>query len=118
MANFKKDRISAKRRALRVRSRLNTGIDRLRVSIFRSLKHIHVQVIDDVKHMTLASCSTVQMKNISGTKKEQAHAIGLELARKALDKGITAVVVDRGSARYHGRVKSLVEGMREGGLQV
>ena len=117
MAYFKKDKIRAKRRKLRVRNSLKLDGQRLRVTIFRSLKHIHAQIVNDAQHLTVVSCSTIQFKDLQGTKKEQAYTIGLELAKRAIEKGIGSVVLDRGSSKYHGRVASLADGMREGGLQ-
>ncbi len=105
------------RRKRRVRSRLNTQL-LPRISVFRSINNIYAQIIDDTNHNTVVSCSTVELKTLSGDKKEQAKAVGLELAKRALDKGIKAVVFDRGSYLFHGRVKCLADGLRDGGLQV
>jgi large subunit ribosomal protein L18 len=88
------------------------------VSVFRSARHIYGQIIDDATGNTLASCSTLEVKNIEGDKKTIAHQIGLELARRAQEKGISKVAFDRGSFLYHGRVKALAEGLREGGLEI
>lgn len=115
MALGKRDRIRAKRRALRVKSKIKQVSSRARVSIFRSSKHIYAQIIDDVTHKTVASCSSAQLKN-DGDKTNQAHLAGLELAKKAKASGIDAVVFDRGPFKYHGRVKALADGLREGGL--
>lgn len=104
------------RRALRVRSKITDELPR--VSVFRSLKHISAQIIDGKQQRTLASCSTIQLKDMKGDKKDQARAIGKELAARALSQGIKVAVFDRGSYLYHGRVKSLVEGLREGGLTI
>ena len=86
--------------------------------MFRSLKNIYGQVIDDANHVTLASCESKQLTNITGDKKTLAHAVGKELAQRAKAKGIDQVIFDRGSYKYHGRVKAFAEGLREGGLQV
>lgn len=104
------------RRTLRVRNNLKKTM--LRVSVFRSLNHIYAQVIDDAAHKTLVSCSSIELKDAKGDKKAVAHAVGRELAKRALDKSITTVVFDRGPFLFHGRVKSLAEGLREGGLSV
>ena len=104
------------RRAFRVRNKID--INKLRVSVFKSLSQIYAQVIDDNAQTTLTSCSSVELKNLTGDKKAVAHAVGLELAKRALEKNITTAVFDRGSFMYHGRVKSLAEGLREGGLKV
>lgn len=95
--------------------------ERLRLNVYRSLKHIYAQIIDDTKGHTLVSASTVepeiyeQIKDL--TKTEKAKVIGKILAERAIAKGITKVVFDRGGYKYHGRVKALAEGAREGGLQ-
>ena len=104
------------RRIFRVRNKLDKS--KLRVSVFRSLNNIYAQVIDDNAQKTLVSCSSMEMKNVEGDKKAVARAVGLELAKRARDKNITAVVFDRGPFLFHGRVKSLAEGLREGGLHV
>jgi large subunit ribosomal protein L18 len=104
------------RRALRVRSKI--GKNGIRISVFRSLNHIYAQVIDDNAHATLASCSSLELKNLKGDKKAVARAVGLELAQRAIKGNIKTAVFDRGSFLYHGRIKSLAEGIREGGLQI
>lgn len=109
------------KRHLRVRQNLSGTAERPRLSVYRSLTHIYVQVIDDVKGNTLVSCSTMEAtvkKLIEGKNKSQAAAIvGEEVAKKALDKGIKEVVFDRGGYLYTGRVKSLADGARKAGLQ-
>ena len=105
------------RRQRRVRARLKT--EQLpRITVFRSINNIYAQIIDDANHATLASCSTRELTGISGDKKAKAKAIGLELAKRALEKGIKAAVFDRGSYLFHGRVKNLADGLRDGGLQI
>ncbi len=104
------------RRAFRVRSKLDKNVSR--VSVFRSLNHIYAQLIDDNAHKTIASCSSLELKNLKGDKKAVARAVGVELAKRALDKNVTTAVFDRGSFLYHGRVKSVAEGLREGGLHI
>lgn len=104
-------------RALRVRNRLRRQSDLPRVSVFRSLNQIYAQIIDDSVHKTLVSCSSLVVKH-KGTKTEIAAAVGKELAKLALEKGVTKACFDRGSFLYHGRVKALAEGLREGGLQI
>lgn len=104
------------RRALRVRKTIKkSGLPR--VSVFKSLNHIYGQIIDDANQKTLVSCSSMEI-DVSGDKKVRARAVGKELARKALEKGISIVAFDRGSFLYHGRIKELAEGLREGGLQL
>jgi large subunit ribosomal protein L18 len=107
-----------KRRQLRVRFKLQNPSNLLRVSDFRSLNYIYAQLIDDANNQTLLSCSSLELKKLSGTKSEIAKAVGHELAKRALQKGVSKVIFDRGSYLFHGRVKSLAEGLREGGLQV
>lgn len=105
------------RRKLRVAKGLKAS-DLPRVSVFRSAKHIYGQVIDDANQKTLASSSTIKIKELKGDKKVIAHQIGQELAKKALEKGVKEVVFDRGSFLYHGRVKAFADGLREGGLKI
>ena len=106
------------RRANRTRRNLRRPVatDRLRLSIFRSARHIYAQVIDDVSGRTVAAASSKEL-GLSGNKTEQAKAVGVALAERSVAAGITKVVFDRGSFRYHGRVKALAEGAREGGLE-
>ena len=110
------------RRRRRVRTAIakNSG-GRLRLSVFRSSKNIHAQIIDDAAGKTLAaatSTSKALAEQLKGkTKSEKAKIVGTELAKKAKEAGIEAVVFDRGFARYHGRVKALADACREGGLK-
>ena len=105
----------------RVRKKIIGTPERPRLNVFRSLHHIYAQVIDDTAGNTLAAASTLDeaLKNTLayGGNKEAAKAVGLLIAKKAQDKGITEVVFDRGGYIYHGRVKELAEGAREGGLE-
>jgi len=104
-------------RILRVRSKLRScGLPR--VSVFRSLKYIYAQLIDDVNQKTLASCSSLELKNLTGDKTAIAKDVGLELAKRAVTAGIKKAVFDRGRYLYHGRVQSLADGLREGGLEL
>lgn len=116
MSLQKKVKNRSVRRRLRVRGKIARNSTLPRVSIFRSLNHIYAQIIDDAARTTVASCSSLEMGNVSGDKKAVARSVGLALAERAKGKGIEAVVFDRGSFLYHGRVKSLAEGLREGGL--
>lgn len=109
-----KDRI--KRRVYRVRNKQKDST-LPKVSVHRSLSNIYAQIIDKHAGKTLESFSSIQLENATGSKKEIARAVGLELARRAKAKGIESVVFDRGQYLYHGRVKELSEGMREGGLK-
>jgi large subunit ribosomal protein L18 len=91
------------------------------LNVFRSLKHIYAQIIDDGAGRTLVSASTLDpdvREEVAGlSKTEQAKIVGKRLAEKALSKGVTQVVFDRGGYRYHGRVEALAKASREGGLQ-
>lgn len=120
MAN--KSRSEARtRRHLRVRKNLAGTAGRPRLSVFRSVAEIYVQVIDDAAGRTLVSASSVDKElreKVKGMKKsEQAKLVGQTVAQRAKTKGITAVVFDRGGFKYIGRVKALADGAREGGLQ-
>ena len=88
--------------------------ERPRLSVYKSLKHMHAQIIDDVDHKTLVGMSTQSIKK--GTKMEKAVALGREIAGIAKKAGISLVVFDRGIFKYHGRIKALADAAREGGL--
>lgn len=109
------------RRTLSVRAKLRRTAERPRLSVFRSSKHIYAQVIDDASGKTLASFSSAgrSFGADSGgkTKSERASLVGSEVAKRAIDAGVTEVVFDRGGARYHGRVKALADAAREAGLK-
>lgn len=108
-----------KRRALHVRDRLKRDTTLPRVSVFRSLNQIYAQIIDDVTHSTVVSCSSLTLKTDKKVKKsEVAASVGVQLAKLALEKGVKEVCFDRGSYLYHGRVKALADGLRTGGLKV
>lgn len=117
MAIHKKNRITAKRRTMRVRSRVKRDGMPPRVSVYRSLNHIYAQIIDDAAHKTIASCSSLELKELEGDKTSVARLIGIELAKRAREKGVESVVFDRGRFKYHGRVQSLADGLREGNLK-
>ncbi len=104
------------RRQLRTRKNITSSADRPRLTVSRSNKYVSAQLIDDVKGVTLVGMSQKNLKT-KGTKVESAKALGLEMATKLKAKKITKIVFDRGSYRYHGRVKSIAEGLREGGIQ-
>ena len=110
-----------KRRHRRVRKRVVGSSQRPRFNVFRSLNHIYAQVIDDTQGHTLAAASTqapeIRDKVKGLTKTEQAKLVGGLLARRALERGVKKVTFDRGGYKYHGRVKSLAEAAREGGLE-
>ena len=105
------------RRAQRVRSKLrSTG--HLRLSVFRSNKHISAQIIDDVKGVTIASASSLdEAHEGKGSNKDAAASVGKLIAKRATEKGVKDVVFDRGGYIFHGRVKALAEAAREGGLK-
>jgi large subunit ribosomal protein L18 len=106
------------RRHRRVRGRVSGTAERPRLAVFRSNKGIYAQVIDDGSARTLASSSWAQLpKSFKGTKTEQAAEVGKRLAANAKKAGVEAVVFDRGGYLYHGRVKALADGAREGGLK-
>jgi large subunit ribosomal protein L18 len=92
---------------------------RPRLSVFRSLQHIYVQVIDDLAGRTVASASSLDVDGVArkGGNVDAAKEIGKAIADRAKKAGVTAVVFDRNGFRYHGRVKAVAEGAREGGLQ-
>ena len=105
---------------LRQRKRIQGTSARPRLSVFRSLKHIYAQVIDDSRGVTLAAASTVEaaMRDGNGTgKTARAQAVGELVARRALEHGVDRVVFDRGGYMFHGRVKALAEAARAAGLQ-
>jgi large subunit ribosomal protein L18 len=110
-----------KRRHRRIRVKLSGTAGRPRLNIFRSLQHIYAQVIDDEAGQTLAAASTLDhdlVAALSGKpKREQAEVVGKAVAERALASGIEEVVFDRGGYLYHGRVKALADGAREGGLK-
>jgi large subunit ribosomal protein L18 len=109
-----------KRRHVRVRRKVIGTPERPRLNVYRSLEHIYAQVIDDSTGQTLVSASTVDRELsadlASLPKQEQAKAVGMKVAERAKSKGIEQVVFDRGGYVYHGRIKALAEGSREGGL--
>lgn len=102
----------------RIRGAVNGSPERPRLSVFRSNTSIYAQIIDDTKGITLVSCSS-RNKDVSSqpaTKVEQSKAVGMQIAKMAKDKGIDKIVFDRGGYLYHGRIKALADGAREGGL--
>jgi large subunit ribosomal protein L18 len=102
----------------RVRGKVSGTSERPRLNVFRSETNIYAQIIDDTKGVTLVSASSKDKGfTCDGTKTDAAKKVGEVIAQRAKDKGIEAVVFDRGGYLYHGRVKALAEGAREGGLQ-
>ncbi|MQF69992.1 50S ribosomal protein L18 [SAR202 cluster bacterium AD-804-J14_MRT_500m] len=106
-------------RHARIRRKVSGTPDRPRLSVFRSLKNITAQIIDDSRQETLVAASTLE-KDMKGVKKksktELSKLVGINIAKRAVDKGISKVVFDRGGYQFHGRVKALAEAAREEGL--
>jgi large subunit ribosomal protein L18 len=116
--NKNQDRI---KRHKRVRAKIKGTAEAPRLSVYRTLNHIYVQIIDDVKGNTLVTASTLD-KELKGTfegkdKKAQAFAVGELIAKKAIEAGISAVVFDRNGYLYHGRVKEVADAARNAGLK-
>jgi large subunit ribosomal protein L18 len=113
-----RDSLRRKRHA-RLRLRLTGTADRPRLSVFRSSRFIYAQVIDDMSGRTLAAASSRE-RSLAGSsgKVAAAEAVGKAVAERARAAGVTTVVLDRGGYRYHGRVRSLAEGARRGGLEL
>lgn len=105
------------RRALRIRKAIAADSSRPRLSVFRSNKYIYAQVIDDSKGKTLVAASEKEIDGKVANKIEAAKLVGLKLSEKAKGAKVKEVVFDKGSYKYHGRVKALAEGAREGGLE-
>ncbi|MBA2364600.1 MAG: 50S ribosomal protein L18 [Chloroflexia bacterium] len=109
-----------KKRHFRVRGRVGGTVERPRLNVFRSGRHIYAQVIDDTKGHTLAAASTLdaaikeQMKDLKMV--DEARHVGVLVGQRAQEQGVTKVVFDRGGWQYHGRVQALAEGARESGL--
>ena len=104
------------RRRKRVRKRIIGTSERPRLSVYRSLKHIYAQIVDDTTGRTLASSSSVALK-IPGGNVEGAKAVGRTVAEKAKERAVSKVCLDRGGRLYHGRVKALADAAREAGLE-
>lgn len=104
----------------RVRRHVKGGVERPRLAVFRSLNHVYAQVIDDIHNVTLVSASSLEkeIRNEGGGKRksEISKLVGELIAKRAVSKGVKAVVFDRGGHKYHGRVKALADAAREGGL--
>jgi large subunit ribosomal protein L18 len=109
---------SRTRRHLRVRKKVSGSSLRPRLVVTRSARNIFAQVVDDVSGVTLVSASTLEIRGTEGDKTAKARQVGSLIAERASDKGITAVVFDRGGHAYHGRVAALADSAREGGLDL
>src|SRR5690606_34269677 len=100
-----------------IRKRVSGSVERPRLSVFRSNKGIYAQIIDDVAGKTIVAASSLEKDfSAQGNKVEQSKEVGKKVAEKAIAAGITKVVFDRNGYLYHGRIKSLADGAREGGL--
>ena len=117
MINKEPKNVARQRRHARVRKVVSGTPNQPRLCVFRSNKHIEAQIIDDVKGVTLVASSSVALKLPNGSNVEAAKAVGADVAKKALAKGINAVVFDRGGYVYHGRVAALADAAREAGLK-
>jgi large subunit ribosomal protein L18 len=121
MKKTEKKRLARERRHQRVRRKVLGTAEQPRLNVFRSLNHIYAQIIDDSRGVTLVTASTIDKEikpGVQGLPKiEQAKLVGQALARRALERGVKRVAFDRGGYLYHGRVKALAEGSREGGLE-
>lgn len=106
-----------RRKELRVKAKLKNNLELPRISVFRSLKQIYGQLIDDNKGQTLASVSSLDLKD-KGSKKDIAKQVGQKLAEKAVQQGVKSARFDRGRFLYHGRIKAFAEGLRDSGLQI
>jgi large subunit ribosomal protein L18 len=108
--------IRRKRIKFRIRKKISGTPARPRLTVFRSNRHIYAQVIDDLAGRTLASASTLE-EGVEGKQTERSGLVGKRLAERAREAGIEQVLFDRNGFRYHGRVRALADGAREGGLQ-
>ena len=114
-----KKRAAVQRRHRRVRKRIRGAAQRPRLTVYRSNRHIYVQLIDDSSGRTLVAASSREADaSGKGDKKEAAKRVGQLIAKRAKDAGVERVVLDRGGRLYHGRVRSVAEAAREGGLQI
>ena len=121
MSDIKNTEQQRQKRHRRLRVQVHGTAERPRLNVFRSLRHIYAQLIDDTVGHTLASAGTLDAELVEGLAKlkktEQAKLVGQLLAKRALEKGVKQVVFDRGGYKYHGRVKALADGARSAGLQ-
>jgi large subunit ribosomal protein L18 len=104
-------------RKKRNRAKISGDAQRPRLNVYRSLKHVYAQLIDDTVGKTLVFANESEIKAKKGKKTDKAKEVGLLLAKKALEKKISQVVFDRAGFKFHGRVKAVAEGAREGGLK-
>jgi large subunit ribosomal protein L18 len=106
-----------RRRKIGIRKRITGLPERPRLTVYRSLKHIYAQVVDDLGGRTLVHASSVQLHSTQGGNKAGAAEVGKALAQRAVEAGILAVAFDRNGVRYHGRIKALADAARKGGLK-
>ncbi len=116
MAKTKKQQQRLQRHK-RVRAKISGTAKKPRLCVFRSAKYVYAQLIDDEKGKTLVAASDQKIKKGKKTKRDLAREVGKAIAQKALEKKIEKVVFDRSSYQYHGRIKEVAEGAREGGLK-
>ena len=100
-----------------VRKKISGTTERPRLAVFRSNTAIYAQLIDDLKGVTVVSASTIELGKEAGLNKENSKMVGKKIAEKAIASGVNDIVFDRGGYLYHGNVKALAEGAREGGLK-
>jgi large subunit ribosomal protein L18 len=112
-----KRRVSRFKKKMRIRKEIAGTTERPRMTVFKSLAHLYVQLIDDTAGRTLVSCSTLDGELAGKNNKEGAKKIGALVAKRAQEKNITAVVFDRNGYRYHGKIKELADSAREAGLK-
>ena len=117
MANIKSKADRRKRLKMGIRRKVKGTTERPRLSVFRSNKVIYAQVIDDTKGMTLAASSSVELDKKGGVNLTISKNVGKKVAEKALASGVNTIVFDRNGSLYHGNIKALAEGAREGGLK-
>ena len=122
MNKFQAKKAGLERRKRRVRAKVSGTAERPRLAVHRTNAHIYAQVIDDVDGKTICAASTLDPEFRAtgkvGSNKEAAEFVGELVAKRAVEKGVTEVTFDRGGRIYHGRVKALAEGAREGGLKL
>lgn len=102
----------------RIRKKISGTAERPRLTVFRSSRHIYAQLVDDLSGRTLASASTLADSGMKGSNVEKSQAVGKKLAEAAKAAGIETAVFDRNGFKYHGRIKALAEGVREGGIKL
>ncbi|HLN13844.1 MAG TPA: 50S ribosomal protein L18 [bacterium] len=121
MIKHKDRNLNRQRRHLRIRRTVSGTPERPRLSVFRSLSHVYVQLVDDGTGRTLAAASTldpeIRAQADAASKSEACKIVGQLIARRAKERGLSQVVFDRGGYQYHGRVRAVAEGAREGGLE-